>query len=203
MVFDNENAHRRKSSLVPQFEQAPQTTSCFVHQLLGRQRNSRKAITSALNQDQKLDKGAIDEGNETHSRLLTKRQLASMAMGVRELSKSLGSIRLRLKVKTVFLLVKARDESLIGFSRELVDWLLSKDRDTPYIVFVFVTLQYQYLLILASYVENTLENNRLFDAKGLLSLDSSREGRLKYWTNELCVKHPQTFDFAVTVCWEF
>ncbi len=59
-------------------------------------------------------------------------------MGVRELSKNLGSVRLRLKVKTVFLLVKAHDETLITYSRELVDWLLSKDRDTPYTVFVSV-----------------------------------------------------------------
>lgn len=50
------------------------------------------------------------------------------------------------------------------------------------------------------YVEKTLENNRKFDAKGLLDQDSSREGRLKYWTNELCAKRPQTFDFVVTVC---
>lgn len=48
-------------------------------------------------------------------------------------------------------------------------------------------------------MENTLENNRIFDAKGLVSDEPSREGRLKYWTNELCAKRPQTFDFAITV----
>ena len=55
-------------------------------------------------------------------------------------------------------------------------------------------------LMVARYVENTLEHNRKFDAKSLASQDSSREGRLKYWTNELCERHPQTFDFVVTVC---
>jgi len=49
------------------------------------------------------------------------------------------------------------------------------------------------------YVENTLENNKIFDAHGLLAADPSREGRLKYWDNDLCAKHPHTFDFAVTV----
>ena len=201
-MFDNDNANRRKSSLVPQDIQNPQTTSCFVHQLLGRQRNSRKATPSALIDNQILDKGTLGHGDETHSRLLTKRQLADMATGVRELSKSLGSVRLRLKVNTVFLLVKAHDEALIGLSRELVDWLLSQERETLYIVFVFVMLWSQYLLMLASYVENTLEDNHIFDAKGLVSQEPSREGRLKFWTNELCMKHPHTFDFAVTVCWE-
>lgn len=58
-------------------------------------------------------------------------------MEVRELSKNLTSLQLRLRVKTVFVLVKAHDESLIGYTKELVDWLLSEERDTPYNVFVY------------------------------------------------------------------
>ena len=58
-----------------------------------------------------------------------------MAYGVRELSSRLGNVRLKLKVKTVFVLTKAHDESLIGYTREIVQWLLSKERDTPYIVY--------------------------------------------------------------------
>lgn len=72
----------------------------------------------------------------THSRLLTKKQLSDMARGVRELSKRLGSVRLKLKVKTVFLLTKAHDETLLAYTREMVEWLLSKDREAPYIVCV-------------------------------------------------------------------
>ena len=49
------------------------------------------------------------------------------------------------------------------------------------------------------YVEDTLEHNRKFDAMDIVSQEPSREGRLKYWTNELCEKRPQTFDFVVTV----
>ena len=59
-----------------------------------------------------------------------------MAWGVRELSKRLGSVRLKLRVKTVFLLTKAHDEDLIGYTKEVVEWLLSRDRETPYIVCV-------------------------------------------------------------------
>lgn len=55
-------------------------------------------------------------------------------------------------------------------------------------------------LTTARYVENTLEHNKKFDALGLVAHEPSREGRLKYWDNELCAKHPHTFDFAVTVC---
>ena len=59
-----------------------------------------------------------------------------MAWGVRELSKRLGSVRLKLRVRTVFLLTKAHDEGLIGYTQEVVEWLLAKDRETPYIVYV-------------------------------------------------------------------
>ena len=54
-------------------------------------------------------------------------------------------------------------------------------------------------LLLSRYVEDTLEHNHNFDAKSIIAADTSREGRLKYWNNELCTKHPLTFDFAVTV----
>lgn len=123
-----------------------------------------------------------------------------MAYGVRELSKKLGSVRLRLKVKTVFMLTKAHDESLIGYTREMVEWLLSKERDTPYIVYGFrVRGRIYFRLILSRYVEDTLEHNHTFNAKSIISADASRDGRLKYWNNELCTKHPLTFDIAVTV----
>ena len=144
---------------------------------------------------------ADDHDSTTHSRLLTKRQLSEMAWGVRELSKRLGSIRLKLKVKTVFLLTKAHDETLIGYTREVADWLLSSDREVQYIVYMVGTLStISSALTVPRYVEKTLEKNHKFDAKGLLSQDPSREGRLKYWTNELCAKRPHTFDFVVTVC---
>lgn len=104
-----------------------QSASCFVHQHLKDQQG--------LSADQrKPDEGAVDHGHGLHSRLLTKTQLADMTLGVRELSKQLGSVRLKLRVKTIFLLVKAHDESLLALSRELVDWLLSTKGDTPYVV---------------------------------------------------------------------
>lgn len=134
MVFDENNVRRRKSSMVPSDDHLQQRTSCHVHQLLEEQRDSRPALPS---RNQRLDKGTAEDGDETHSRLLTKRQLADMASGMRDLSKTLRNIKLRLRVKAVFVLVKAHDETLISFSRELVDWLLSKERDTPYLVYVY------------------------------------------------------------------
>lgn len=216
VVFDAENAHRRRSSLVEsensrvanRSAERRQDTTCFVHSLLEKQRKSRKSrakLLPGINEDTKTDKALEGTANTstvpTNSRLLTKKQLSDMAWGVRELSKTLGSIRLKLKVKTVFLLTKAHDESLLGYTREIVDWLLSQDRETPYVVYV-ASNRYRDRklgLTLSRYVENTLENNRTFDAKDIIAREVNREGRLKYWNNELAAKHPHTFDFVVTV----
>ncbi|KAL8763198.1 MAG: hypothetical protein Q9184_000915 [Pyrenodesmia sp. 2 TL-2023] len=192
VTFDEDSSRRRKSSLVssenPKLaEQAARkqaTTSCFVHQLLEntkQSRNSQPALSHS--EDHNLDKASEPQDQVVHSRLLTKRQLSDMAIGVRELSKKLGSIRLKLKVTTIFLLTKAHDSDLIELTRNIAGWLLAKERDTEYTV----------------YVENTLEHNRNFHAQGLVSQDPSIQSRLKYWDNELCRRHPHLFDFAVTL----
>ena len=141
----------------------------------------------------------------TNSRLLTKKQLSDMAWGVRELSKRLGSIRLKLKVKTVFILTKAHDETLIEKTREVVRWLLSEERLVQYTV----------------YVENVLKDNNKFNAHGIVKeLEEQQknsgsaiangdahlgtrglkaERRLRYWSNDMCRLRPHTFDFVVTL----
>lgn len=144
-MFDEDNAKRRKSSLVssenPKLaEQAARkeaTTSCFVHQLLEKTKQSRNGQPAlSHSEDTNLDKASEPRDQNVHSRLLTKRQLSEMAIGVRELSKKLGSIRLKLKVTTIFLLTKAHDSDLIELTRNIAAWLLAKDRDTEYTVSV-------------------------------------------------------------------
>ncbi len=63
-----------------------------------------------------------------HSRLLTKNQISQMALGIRELSKKLAQIRLKLNVRNVFILGKAHDETLIKYTREVAEWVLAKDQ---------------------------------------------------------------------------
>ena len=152
---------------------------------------------SAVDESTKPDGQLRDDSPPIHSRLLTKKQLSEMALGVRELSKRLASIRLKLKVKTVFLLTKAHDETLIGNTREVARWLLSPEREVAYTV----------------YVEQKLRDNKKFNSRGLLedlemsysSVDeTNREKngvskRLKYWTDEMCRARPHTFDFIVTL----
>ncbi|KAI0408223.1 ATP-NAD kinase-like domain-containing protein [Xylaria palmicola] len=142
---------------------------------------------------------AGEEHQGIHSRRLTKKQLTEMAWGVRELSRRLGMVRLKFKVERVFLLTKVYDADLIPKTRELAKWLLSKDRDVRYIV----------------YIQDTLKGNKQFNLQGLIEelrseyveageLDQNTatealSRRVRYWTEEMCRRRPHTFDFIITL----
>jgi NAD+ kinase len=145
-----------------------------------------------------LDLAMAAEHDIMHSRLLTKKQLSEMAWGVRELSRRLGSMRMKFRVKSIFILTKIYDDDLIPNTRELVRWLLDKEREIRYTV----------------YIERNLKENKHFDAPGLMeelrkeyvaageleeesSKDFSR--RLRYWDEPMCRARPHTFDFVITL----
>lgn len=137
--------------------------------------------------------------NEVHSRLLTKQQLSDMAWGVRELSRRLSSMRIRFRVKTIFLLTKIYDQDLIPKTRELTRWLLHPEREFKYTV----------------YVQDKLKTNKKFDVNGLLDeaareyvaagevdAETARDAlrrRLRYWDEDMCKKRPHMFDFVISL----
>jgi len=135
------------------------------------------------------------EADELRSRLLTKKQLSEMAWGVRELSRRLGSVRLKFRARNIFLLTKIYDQDLIPKARELAAWLLSPERNVRYVV----------------YVERDLRENKKFDTMGLVEemkkryAEAGEEGgedvgrRLRCWTEEMCRTRPHTFDFVITL----
>jgi NAD+ kinase len=44
-----------------------------------------------------------------------------------------------------------------------------------------------------------LENNEEFDCKDLKSRNPSYEKRLRFWTNDICARAPQTFDIVIAL----
>jgi NAD+ kinase len=140
-----------------------------------------------------------EAAEELRSRMLTKKQLSEMAWDVRQLSRRLGSLRLKFRIKSIFLLTKVHDAELIPKTRELAKWLLGKERSVRYTV----------------YVEDVLKDNKKFDASGLVeevrkdyaaSSDATDEtaaqqvpNRLRYWTERMCRTRPHMFDFVITM----
>ena len=58
-------------------------------------------------------------------------------------SKKLDSIRLKLNVKTIFLVTKAGDESVVDATRKVTRWLLSRDRGVEYVVYIWLSEELQ------------------------------------------------------------
>ncbi|OJJ51018.1 hypothetical protein ASPZODRAFT_11866 [Penicilliopsis zonata CBS 506.65] len=190
-------------------EQVDRTTACFVHSLIAgewiapstAQNENPQGKDRVLEMERLVGDANITTGDEMvsvvdfgdkiqkpsptviQSRHLTKRQLSDMAWNVRKLSKKLGSIRLRLSVENVFLVTKPHDESLVSLTRKVTQWLLSKDRHTPYNV----------------YVEKRLQTHPDFAAVQLLEEEPTAQGRLHYWDTKLAQDHPHLFDFVVTL----
>ncbi|KAH7318653.1 ATP-NAD kinase-like domain-containing protein [Stachybotrys elegans] len=155
-----------------------------------------KEMTKSMSE---VDLANHSVADNVRSHMLTKKELSDMAWGVRELSRRLSSMRIRVRVKTIFILTKIYDQDLVPKTRELTRWLLDKDRETRYTV----------------YVQNTLRESKKFDAPGLLdelavsfakggemdeaSARAYNSKRLKYWDEDMCKQRPQTFDFIISL----
>ncbi|KAF3011293.1 hypothetical protein E8E15_001921 [Penicillium rubens] len=196
-----------KPQVRSQSNQHDKTTACYVHSLIAGEwavpsnnvdethdvirtmsHEEPNVDTKALGEDEVV---SVDGGNKIlkpfpsiiQSRDLTKRQLSDMAWSVRKLSKKLGGIKLKLTVKTVFIVNKTHDESLVSSTREVTRWLLSKERDIPYNV----------------YVERRMETHPDFGALQLQQEEPSAKGRLKFWDTKLAQEQPHLFDFIITL----
>ncbi|KAK6350141.1 hypothetical protein TWF696_006386 [Orbilia brochopaga] len=183
---DIQAIRRRKSSMVAGHHAL---SSCFVHEMLEAQR-----LNELNNHVHKVvDKeagvcvdGFIDESTSVEdgaSRMLTKKQLSDMALGVRELSKHLGSLRMKLPRKNVRIVIvaKTQDRQNIAHTRELLEWLLTEFGD-------FIV-----------YIEDMLESDPIMDINGLVAKSASFGDRINYWTPDFCTKHPHLFDLVISL----
>lgn len=197
-----------KPRIRPHFDQHDKSTACYVHSLIAgewavpsthmdetqdviRTLSDEEPNVGTKSVDDDAVVSVIDSDNKflkpvptvIQSRHLTKRQLSDMAWNVRKLSKKLGSIKLKLTVKNVFIVSKTHDESVVSLTRKVTRWLLSKDRDAPYNV----------------YVERRLETHPDFGALQLVQEEPSAKGRLNYWDPKLAQDQPHMFDFVITL----
>ncbi|KAJ9618733.1 NAD(+) kinase [Taxawa tesnikishii (nom. ined.)] len=153
----------------PQNVVAALTSPCFFHRRFGDAVNIEKVLEEIKEDDQL-----------SHSRLM------QTAAGVREVSRQLQRRAVKQAVKSVMIITKARDNSLVELTRELTEWLLTKPR---YGKDVGVNV----------YVDSKLRKSKRFDADGLTAKDGRFEKMLRYWTPGLCWQSPELFDLVITL----
>ena len=171
---------------------------CFVHSLLAGQyighgirgaewndeANANPNNTHVLN----INDYAEGEVDRPSSRLiqpenLTATQLSDVAWNVRRLSKRLNKLRLKLTVRNIVLVAKIQDRKVIQCAKQIAQWLLSINRDVPYIV----------------YVQDLLQKHPDFGAQDILEKEPSASGRMKFWDSDMVRKSQHLFDFVITL----
>ncbi|KAF2729376.1 ATP-NAD kinase [Polyplosphaeria fusca] len=145
------------------------TSPCFFH----------KKFDKAVNLDKVFDEMHDDE-TISHSRLM------QTATGVREISKQLQRRPIKMSVRNVMIVTKARDNELVHLTRELCEWLLCTPR---YGSDVGVNV----------YVDHKLRKSKRFDMPSLLAKDSRFASMLRFWTPDLCWESPEKFDLVLTL----
>ena len=142
---------------------------CFFH----------KKFDKAVNLEKVLDEMA-DDDTISHSRLM------QTACSVREVSKQLQRRPIKMTVRNVMIVTKARDNNLVYLTRELTEWLLTTSR-------------YGSDAGVNVYVDHKLQKSKRFDAASLLAKDARFESMLKWWTPDLCWETPEIFDLVLTL----
>ncbi len=105
--------------------------------------------------------------------------LMQTATGVREIARQFGRASIRLKVKRLMIVTKARDNSLIALTRDMTIWLLAKS--------------------VSVCVDEKLKTSERFDQQSILNLDGSYSNLLSYWTAAQCFQDPESYDLVVTL----
>lgn len=142
---------------------------CFFH----------KKFDKAVNLERVLDEIADDE-TISHSRLM------QTATSVREVSKQLQRRPIKMTVRNIMIVTKARDNSLVYLTRELAEWLITTPRNGAD---VGVNV----------YVDHKLRKSKRFDMPSLLAKDPRYESMLRFWTPDLCWESPEKFDLVLTL----
>lgn len=142
---------------------------CFFH----------KKFDKAVNLGKVMEEMSEDD-TISHSRLM------QTASSVREVSKQLQRRPIKMTVRNVMIVTKARDNNLVYLTRELAEWLMTTSR---YGSDVGVNV----------YVDHKLRKSKRFDAASLLAKDPRYENMLRWWTPDLCWETPEIFDLVLTL----
>lgn len=108
-------------------------------------------------------------------------ELAQTANGVRMLTKNLAMATIQLHVRAIMIVTKARENSLIYLTREIVEWLLDRPDD------------------IVIYVDHNLRRLTRFDAAAIVHNHPKAQHLLKFWRKEAVALHPEDYDLVVTL----
>ncbi|KAI7889913.1 ATP-NAD kinase-like domain-containing protein [Mucor mucedo] len=113
--------------------------------------------------------------------------LADTAEAVREVAKKIGKTRVKWEhAQCVMIITKPGDCSLIRMTREMALYLI----ETP---------RYGTDSGITVYVDEKLRESNRFNLPKIIKKHPLASEKLKFWTPEICVLKPKSFDFIITL----
>lgn len=165
-----------------EFRASRSRSSCFIHSHLeAYQDTGDNRVNGPLECNRNNPVERIVEQNIPP--FMSKSELSDMVLGVGELSKRFSNMRIKIKVKTVMILTKTYDKSLIKHTRKLAEWMLSPERGKNYIV----------------YIDSVFKDTPELDIAGFFEQYPQYKSRIHWWDAELCATKPHTFDMVLTL----
>ncbi|KAG0171240.1 hypothetical protein DFQ28_001126 [Apophysomyces sp. BC1034] len=114
-------------------------------------------------------------------------RLSDTAEVVREVAKKIGKTRIKWEnPRSVMIITKPGDPSLVRMTRELALWFI----ETP---------RYGQPSGITVYVDEKIKRSRNFGYKKMLQRHPMCEHKLRFWIPELVAAEPNVFDFIVTL----
>lgn len=167
------------SAALPQFDICTDTPSIARLAALTSPCYFHKRFSQAVDIERVIEEIQADD-QISHSRLM------QTAASVREVSRQLQRRPLKKAVKSVLIVTKARDNTLVTRTRELCEFLLGTPR-------------YGRDVGVNVWVDSKLRNSKRFDVESLLAQDERYRDMLNFWTPSLCLDRPELFDLVVTL----
>ncbi|KAI8342791.1 ATP-NAD kinase-like domain-containing protein [Chlamydoabsidia padenii] len=134
-----------------------------------------------------LNENAIHSTNRNQHQELSSSCLVNLAGAVREGSRLIGKSRVKWEnPKSVMIITKPKDLSLIPKTRELALWLIKTPR-------------YGQSCGVTVYVDEKLQYSLNFNYKKILKHYPYASDKLKFWNPHLCATNPELFDFIITL----
>ncbi|KAI8880450.1 ATP-NAD kinase [Backusella circina FSU 941] len=146
------------------------------------------ALTDALTElAQTSTHGRRLSAVKTISRSQTTSYLTDTADAVREVAKKMGKTRIKWEnPKSVMIITKPGDYSLVGMTREIA-------------LYLGMTPRYGTSEGITVYVDEKLKESKRFRYDKIVDKYPVMKEKLKFWTPELCALSPKTFDFIITL----
>ncbi|RPB17634.1 ATP-NAD kinase [Morchella conica CCBAS932] len=165
-----------------EFRASRSRSSCFIHSHLEAYQDADdNRVNGPLECNRNNPVERIVEQNIPP--FMSKSELSDMVLGVGELSKRFSNMRIKIKVKTVMILTKTYDKSLIKHTRRLAEWMLSPERGKNYIV----------------YIDSVFKDTPELDIARFFEQYPQYKSRIHWWDAELCATKPHTFDMVLTL----